>query len=125
MKLQRHQTSVADRRDFPRLSGSFKVRFGICGALGREVPGFTNNLSLGGISFVSPATQAKLGDQIAVEIAVPGFEDPLYFLGQVVRVHDEAGGTEIGCRFDWLGKSDSYREKLKAFLGAHAGAVVE
>jgi len=119
VKPQRQEASVADRRDFPRLSGSFKVRFGICGALGREVPGFTNNVSLGGISFVSPATQAKLGDQIAVEIAVPGFEDPLYFLGEVVRVQEEAGGTEIGCRFEWLGKSDRYKEKLMAFLGAH------
>ena len=108
-----------DRRDYPRLKASFSVRFGVCGGHGREVPGFTNDVSLGGVSFVSPDTQAKVGDHLAVQISVPGYSEPLYFLGQVIRVREEAAGTEIGCRFDWMGKSDSYREKLAALISAH------
>lgn len=110
---------VTDRRDFPRLKASFEVRFGVCGGHGQEVPGFTNDVSLGGLSFVSPSTTAKVGDHLAVEIAVPGYDEPLYFLGQVVRLQETAAGTEIGCRFDWLGKSDRYKEKLTKLVQAH------
>ena len=114
---------VADRRDFPRLSASFKVRFGVCGAQGREVPGFTSDVSLGGLSFHVPDTRAQVGDHIAVEISVPGFDEPLYFLGEVRRVNRGPAGCEVGCRFDWIGKSDRYREKLQALIDAHAGAA--
>jgi hypothetical protein len=108
-----------ERRDFPRLKAAFTVRFGVCGAHGREVPGFTNNVSVGGLSFLSPGTTAKVGDHLAVEIAVPGFEQPLYFLGEVMRLNETPAGTEVACRFDWLGKSDSYKEKLLALIEAH------
>ena len=111
---------AADRRDFPRLAGSFEVRFGVCGAHGREVPGFTNNLSLGGICFHTPETKAKLGDHLAVEISVPNFQEPLYFLGEVVRIGEEAAGYAVAVRFDWLGKSDRYKKKLAAFIDAHS-----
>jgi len=111
---------AADRRDFPRLSASFEVRFGVCGAAGREVPGFTNDLSVSGISFVTPETRAKVGDHLAVEIKVPGFTEPLYFLGQVVRTRLVAGGTEVACRFDWLGKSDRYKDKLASLVASHS-----
>ena len=110
---------VEDRRDFPRLKASFHVRFGVCGGHGREVPGFTSDVSLGGLSFFTPDTKAQVGDHLAVEVAVPGYDEPLYFLGEVVRVNEEAAGFEVGVRFDWLGKSDDYREKLQALLDAH------
>ena len=108
-----------ERRDFPRLKANFKVRFGVCGAHGQEVPGFTGDLSLSGFSFVTPETGARVGDHITVEITVPRYEEPLYFLGQVIRTHLVDSGTEIACRFDWLGKSDSYKEKLAALISAH------
>ena len=111
--------ATIDRRDFPRLDASFEVRYGVCGGSGREVPGFTNNVSLGGISFISPETRAQVGDHLAVEISVPGFDDPLYFLGEVVRLIESPGGTTVACRFDWLGKCDRYKEKLEAFIKAH------
>ena len=118
--VDERSASITDRRDFPRVKGAFQVRFGICGGHRREVPGFTGDLSLGGISFLTPETTAKAGDHVAVEVGVPGFEGPLYFLGEVVRVHEERGGYAVAVRFDWLGKSDSYREMLKVFLDAHA-----
>lgn len=115
------KSRLLDRRNYPRLKATFKVRFGICGEHQREVPGFTTDVSIGGVSFVSPETRAKVGDSLAVEIRVPGYDDPLYFLGQVVRVHDDTAGTEIAVRFDWLGKSDRYKEKVQALLEAHRG----
>jgi hypothetical protein len=113
---QRDVEKTLERRDFPRLKGSFKVRFGVCGAHGREVPGFTNDVSLGGVSFVSPDTKAKIGDHLAVEIVVPGFDAPLYFLGEVVRIKETPAGKEVACRFDWLGQSEAYKEKLQALI---------
>ena len=113
---------VVDRREYPRLKASFNVRFGVCGGHGREVPGFTSDVSLSGLSFFTPDTKAKEGDHLACEITVPGFCEPLYFLGEVVRVVEVAAGFEVGVRFDWLGKSDSYREKLSALLEAHGAA---
>ena len=108
-----------DRRTYPRLDASFKVRFGVCGRQGRAVPGFTNDVSLGGLRFISPDTAAEVGDHLAVEISVPGFDEPLYFLGEVLRVSRGPQGTEIACRFDWLGKSDRYKDKLAKLLEAH------
>ena len=108
-----------DRRDFPRLRASFGVRFAICGHHGREVPGFTTDVSCGGLSFCSPDTRAKVGDHLSLEITVPGFAAPLYFLGEVVRVEKRAAGYEVACRFDWLGQSYEYKEKLEAFISAH------
>lgn len=107
---------AVERREFPRLSAAFEVRYGVCGHHGREVPGFTNDLSVSGLCFVTPDTTARVGDHIAVEIKVPGFEEPLYFLGQVLRTRLVAGGTELACRFDWLGKSDRYKEKVARLL---------
>ena len=115
---KRIQTAT-ERRDFPRLKANFKVRFGVCGQHGREVPGFTGDLSLSGFSFVTPETGARAGDHIAVEISVPGYEEPLYFLGMVTRTQLVKSGTEIACRFDWLGKSDRYKEKLAALIHSH------
>ena len=105
-----------ERREYPRLNAAFEVRYGICGHHGREVPGFTNDLSVSGLCFVTPDTGAKVGDQLAVEIKVPGYEEPVYFLGQVVRTRLVPGGTELACRFDWLGKSDRYKEKVARLL---------
>ena len=108
-----------DRRDYPRLDASFGVRFAVCGQARRSVPGFTSNVSVGGFCFHSPDTSVKPGDQISVEILVPGFDDPLYFLGEVIRVTEDVAGHIVACRFDWLGESERNKEKLEALLAAH------
>jgi len=112
---------VLDRRGFPRLRASFGVRFGVCGQHGQDVPGFTNNVSVGGFCFFSPDTRAIVGDHLSLEITVPGFDDPLYFLGEVVRIEKRSAGYDVACRFDWLGQSDQYKEKLEALISAHLG----
>ena len=115
---------LRERREYTRLHASFQVRFGICGEQGGEVPGFTSNISLSGLCFVTPETNARAGDHLAVEINVPGFSDPLYFLGQVVRTQLAPGGVEVACRFDWMGKSDRYQDKLAKLLEAHSDGLV-
>ncbi len=102
----------------------FQVRCSICGRNRREIPGFTKDLGLGGLRFVAPSSNAVVGDHVALEVTVPGFEAPLYFLGEVMRVAaaDESG-TEVACRFDWIGSSQGYRDKLASFLNAHGLAV--
>jgi len=98
------------------------VRFGVCGAHGQQVPGFTKDMGIGGISFTVAQTDARLGVHLAVEIAVPGHEAPLYFLGEVVRLTESADGKELGLRFDFLGKSENYKSLLAELLDAHAVA---
>ena len=113
-----HQTTL-DRRAYPRLTGAFNVRYGVCGTHGRQIPGFTEDIGIGGIRFVTPSSDAVIGDHIAIEIAVPGYDAPLYFLGQVVRHQETDAGTELAVRFDYLGKSDDYKSMLSRFLDAH------
>lgn len=112
-------TPVVDRRDFLRLNASFQVRCGVCGRHQPEVPGFTKNIGMGGILFHMAECDAQVGDHLAVEITVPGFDEPLYFLGSVMHRREVDAGVEIGCRFEWLGKSDRYKEKLSALIEAH------
>lgn len=112
--------SESDRREFPRLKGSFQVRFGVCGAHGKQVPGFTKDMGIGGINFCVPETDARLGDHLAIEIAVPGHDTPLYFLGEVIRVTETEAGKELALRFDFLGKSENYKALLAQLLDAHA-----
>jgi len=112
----------ADRREFPRLKASFVLRYGVCGDLEGAVPGFTDSLSLGGISFLTQDPGPELGTHLALEISVPGYDDPLYFLGVVIRSKacPEAPGSRlVAARFAWLGKSDRYREKLEVLAREH------
>ena len=77
-------------------------------------------MSLSGLTLMTPDTNAKEGDQLAVEIAVPGYDKPLYFLGEVVRVTETEAGKELGLRFDFLGKSENYKALLAQLLDSHA-----
>ena len=78
-------------------------------------------MGIGGISFAVPHTTAKVGDHLAVEIAVPGYEDPLYFLGEVMRIDEIEGRSEIALRFEFLGKSENYKELLDELVREHRG----
>jgi hypothetical protein len=110
---------ATNRREFPRLQASYKVRYGVCGAPGRQIPGFTEDMGIGGLRFVSPESDAVPGDHLALEVLVPGYERPLYFLAEVVRTTEIAAGVEIAARFDYLGKSEDYKAMLNEFLSEH------
>ena len=110
---------TANRREFPRLNGAFQVRYGVCGAHGPQVPGFTRDMGIGGICFAVPKTEAKVGDHLALEISVPGYEEPLYFLGEVKRVEHLDGRSEIALSFEFLGKSENYKELLEQLIREH------
>jgi len=115
-------STTSNRREYARLKGSFQVRYGVCGAHGEQVPGFTNDMGIGGIRFTVPKTEAVVGDHLTIEIAVPGHEDPLYFLGQVMRVLQTDAGAEIALRFDFLGKSENYKALLDRLVSEHGGS---
>lgn len=119
---QQSTSTEIDRREYARLKAAFKVRYGVCGSTGRQVPGFTEDMGIGGIRFVTPSSDAVVGDHIAIEIAVPGYEKPLYFLGQVIRLQQTDAGTELAIRFDYLGKSDDYKSMLTDFIAAHGAS---
>ena len=114
--------TATNRREFPRLNGAFQVRYGVCGAHGPQVPGFTRDMGIGGICFAVPKTDAKVGDHLALEISVPGYEDPLYFLGKVMRVERLDGRSEIALSFEFLGKSENYKELLDQLIHDHGAA---
>ena len=125
MSQPAEQTPGAERREFPRLKASFVLRYGVCGDLQGAVPGFTDSLSLGGISFLTQDPGPELGTHLALEITVPGFDDPLYFLGVVIRSEpcpEAPGSRQVAARFAWLGKSDRYREKLEILSREHQTA---
>jgi len=110
---------ATNRREYPRLQASYKVRYGVCGAPGRQIPGFTEDMGIGGLRFVSPESDAVPGDHIALEVLVPGYERPLYFLAEVVRATEMASGVEVAVRFNYLGKSEDYKSMLHEFLTEH------
>ena len=114
-------TQASDRREFVRLDGAFQVAYGVCGGHGTEVPGFTRDMGIGGICFAVPKTNAVVGDHLTVEISVPGYENPLYFLGTVRRVERIKEHTEIGLQFDFLGKSENYKALLAELVREHGG----
>jgi hypothetical protein len=118
---QSAHSKTTNRREFPRLDGEFTVRYGVCGSPGPQLPGFTRNVGIGGISFVVPHTDATVGDHLALEIRVPARETPLYFLGAVVRLVEDPDGLEIGLRFEYLGQSEDYKDLLDDFVQAHGG----
>jgi hypothetical protein len=110
---------ATNRREYPRLQASYKVRYGVCGAPGRQIPGFTEDMGIGGLRFVTPESDALPGDHLALEVLVPGYESPLYFLAEVVRTSEMAAGVEVAVRFDYLGKSEDYKSMLTDFLAEH------
>ena len=119
MNESQPQNVATNRREYPRLEASYKVRYGVCGAPGRQIPGFTSDLGIGGLCFVSPESDAVKGDHIALEVDVPGQDAPLYFLGEVVRAERMDAGVELAVRFDYLGQSDGYKALLDEFLRSH------
>ena len=118
-QVRRKAGVKVERRDFPRLVAPFRVRCSVCGRNRREIPGFTRDLGLGGLRFRTPSPDVAVGDHVALEVTLPQFETPLYFLGEVMRIEAAEDAFEVACRFDWIGSSDGYREKLHRFLAAH------
>ena len=83
------------------------------------VVGYSKNLSVGGICFVSKAPLA-IGQHLSAEIVIPELGEPVAVVGEVVRVKDlEPGKHEIALRFLPFGMDEETRNRLELFIFDH------
>ena len=116
---------VIEKRRFLRLSDYFKVTFvptdefgSAQTAVAPEV-GYSKNLSLGGICFVTDG-DVEVGDTIRAEINIPEIDGPIEVVGEVVRNHPVAGARhEIAVKFLPFGMDEDQRSKLELFIYDH------
>jgi hypothetical protein len=103
------KSEASDRRQFPRLRESCRIRFKRLeagGAAAPQTPALTVNISGGGVRFQS-GEPAQAGELLAVELTLPEFADPVIALGRVVWCEPRPeGGHELGMEFWWVGWGD-------------------
>ena len=102
-------TSSAEKRRFPRLKESCRLRYkrvetGSLPAEGTDA--VSVNVSGGGICFEVPEP-LEPGVLLAVELELPELESGVVSLGRTVWCRPAAGGKfEIGLEFWWIGWGD-------------------
>lgn len=108
------EPSGADRRRFPRLRESCRIRVrplaaaSIPGAEGHDA--VTVNISGGGLAFVSEQ-RAEIGDFLALELTMPEFSSPVVALGRVAWVAAPSPPCEVGVEFWWVGWGDDSAQR--------------
>lgn len=117
---------VIEKRRFLRLSDYFKVYFQPAGEFGEEKGdvsaqevGYSKDVSLGGIAFV---TEADLGstEYVRATIQIPELDEPIEVVGQVIRVVEiEGGRREVALKFLPFGIDEEQRNKLELFIYDH------
>lgn len=125
MSDQKKSLEIIEKRRFLRLSDYFKVsyvptdEFGAAQATAVPEVGYSKNLSLGGICFVTDGQVAN-GDTIRATIAIPEIDGPIEVVGEVVRAHGVANGrTEVAVKFLPFGMDEDQRTKLELFIYEH------
>ncbi|MFT7619322.1 MAG: hypothetical protein ACI97A_002972 [Planctomycetota bacterium] len=125
--MSKEQTSieVIEKRRFLRLSDYFKVSFQPAGEFGEkkdgssEEIGFSKNLSLGGVAFVTDA-DVSAADYIRATIQIPEIDGLIEVVGQVIRVMDgDEGKREVALKFLPFGIDEEQRNKLELFIYDH------
>ena len=126
--MSKEQTSieVIEKRRFLRLSDYFKVSFQPAGEFGEksgdetgEEIGYSKNLSLGGIAFVTEANVNE-SDYIRASIQIPEIDGPIEVVGQVIRViQSEENKNEVAVKFLPFGIDEDQRNKLELFIYDH------
>lgn len=116
---------VIEKRRFLRLSDYFKVSFQPAGEFGEKKDdthvevGFSKNLSLGGVAFVTGADVGS-SDYIRATIQIPEIDGLIEVVGQVIRVIDrEEGKKEVALKFLPFGIDEDQRNKLELFIYDH------
>jgi c-di-GMP-binding flagellar brake protein YcgR len=114
---------VVEKRKFLRLQDYFRVSFHLRGEakLPKEAPvvGYSKNLSIGGICFVSKASM-PVGQHLSAEIIIPELGEPVAVVGEVVRVREiEAEKHEIALKFLPFGMDEETRNRLELFIFDH------
>lgn len=116
---------VIEKRRFLRLNDYFKVTFQPASDFQEaedEAPnelGFSKNLSLGGVAFVTEAPIGG-GDYIRAKIHIPEIGEPIEVVGQVIRARPVGDGrSEAAIKFLPFGMDEDQRNKLELFIYDH------
>ncbi|MCB9833636.1 MAG: PilZ domain-containing protein [Planctomycetes bacterium] len=126
MHDEKTSIEIIEKRRFLRLNDYFRVSFQPAGEFGeesaaasREDVGFSKNLSLGGVAFVT-GSNVQISDYIRAEIQIPEIETPIEIVGQVIRVTPlEGGRREVAIKFLPFGIDEEQRGKLELFIYDH------
>jgi hypothetical protein len=104
----------SDKRRFPRLKDSCRIRFrrvesGAIPVEGNEA--LTVNISGGGICFES-GEPVEPGSLVAIELTLPEFESAVVSLGRAVWCEELGEGRfQVGMEFWWIGWGDDGAQK--------------
>lgn len=125
MQSEDRMTEVIEKRRFLRLRDYFKVSFHQTDDFGTAPEeadphvGFSKDVSLGGVAFVTDA-RLELSQVIAASIAIPEIEAPVEFIGEVVRVRELGDGRfELAVKFLPFGLDEDRRSELELFIYDH------
>ncbi len=126
MSSEKKALDVIEKRRFLRLSDNFKVEFDRTDEFGVQPEengtgiGFSKDVSMGGIAFVTSPTEAAeigIGDVLRADITIPEIDNPVTVVGEVVRcVETEDLGIELALRFLPFGLDEEQRAKLELFI---------
>jgi len=116
---------VIEKRRFLRLDDYFKVSFQPAtefGDLETAEPvevGYSKNVSLGGVAFVTDF-EVEDGAYIRASIVIPELDEPVDVVGQVVRtIPMEGGQREVAVKFLPFGIDEDQRSRLELFIYDH------
>ena len=116
---------VIEKRRFLRLDDYFKVTFQPASDFqetatdGPNELGFSKNLSLGGVAFVTEAGVGS-GDYIRAKIHIPEIGEPIEVVGQVIRAVPTGDGRyDAAIKFLPFGMDEDQRNKLELFIYEH------
>jgi hypothetical protein len=125
MADQKKTLEVIEKRRFLRLNDYFKVSYlptdEVLGTQmhARAEVGYSKNVSLGGIAFVTDGN-IDVGDTIRATIGIPELDSPIEVVGEVVRALDAGGGRrDIAVKFLPFGMDEDQRTKLELFIYDH------
>ena len=125
MTTENTSIEIIEKRRYLRLNDNFKVSFQPAGEFGDEIEGqkedvgYSKNLSLGGISFVTEKG-LEVGDYTRATVEIPELAEPIEVVGQVVRSEQlPGGGSEVAIRILPFGIDEDQRSKLELFIYDH------
>ena len=123
MSDQNKSLEIIEKRRFLRLNDYFKVTFQPMDEYGsapnRPEVGWSKNLSLGGIAFMTDSG-VEIGDTIRATMLIPEIDRPIEVVGEVVRLQPrEKGRREVAVKFLPFGMDEDQRSKLELFIYDH------
>ncbi|MEE9394797.1 MAG: PilZ domain-containing protein [Planctomycetota bacterium] len=125
MSHEQPTTDVIEKRRFLRLKDYFKVTFRITDDFGTVADnadlhvGYSKDLSLGGVGFVTDIDMER-GQVVAASISIPEIDTPVEFIGEVVRsIPLSDNRFEVAFKFLPFGLDEDRRSELELFIYEH------